>query len=85
MKYEVKMIRRQSANNGRNFCKYAVIIDTESQKIVNDENLRYDIADHLALANNRCKEMNEIGDYEEWKKIREQKAHEAFLKWKQGK
>jgi len=66
MNYSVKMIRRPSANNGIRFCKYAVIVENETKKIVWDWNYRYDIAKHLEYVKNICKKINEVGDYEQW-------------------
>lgn len=66
MNYSVKMIRRPSANNGIRFCKYAVIVENETKKIVWDGNYRYDIAKHLEYVKNICEKINEVGDYEEW-------------------
>lgn len=66
MNYSVKMIRRPSANNGIRFCKYAVIVENETKKIVWDNNYRYDIAKHLEYVKNICKKINEVGDYEQW-------------------
>lgn len=66
MNYSVKMIRRPSANNGIRFCKYAVIVENDTKKIVWDGNYRYDIAKHLEYTKNLCKKINEVGDYEQW-------------------
>lgn len=82
MKYEVKMIRRVSKNSGRNVCKYAVIVESESQKIVRDVNLRYDRPEHLAEAEATCKEINEVGDYDKWFEMLVAKMHEMYLERK---
>lgn len=67
MNYSIKMIRRPSKNNGIRFCKYAVIVEKGTNKIVTDDwNYRYDRPDHLEIVKRFCKEINEVGDYEKW-------------------
>ena len=38
MKYKIGIIRRQSKNNGINFCRYYVIADAATGEIVRDDN-----------------------------------------------
>lgn len=66
MKYEIAMVRRPSKNNGRNYCKYAVIVEKETNKIVLDDNYRYDKPAHLEKVKNMCNAINKVGDYEKW-------------------
>lgn len=85
MKYQVEMMRRVSKNAGRNYCKYAVIVDTETGKIVDDDNLRYDRPEHLTKVQQRCDEMNLVGDYDKWFEIRMAKYSEMFKKMEKEK
>ena len=78
-RYDIRMVRRQSKNNGFNFCKYAVICDAETGEVVRDDNKRYDRPEHLAKVKQECEEINQVGDYGEWVKQREERLHKMFL------
>ena len=56
--YKVDFIRRRSKNNGINFCRYWVIINTETKNIVYDTDLIISKHENLNKALNICEEYN---------------------------